>query len=79
MTTMLYVGTHGPDEPTRATFPFHFANGALDAGFQAKVLLVGDGALLMKESIAREIRGVAVPPLADLMRTVVDRGGEVHV
>ena len=79
MTTMLYVGTHGPDDPTRATFPFHFANGALDAGYSAKILLVGDAALLMKESIAREVRGVAVPALADLMRTVVDRGAEVHV
>ncbi len=79
MTTMLYVGTHGPDDPTRATFPFHFANGALDAGYSAKILLVGDAALLLKESIAREVRGVAVPPLAELMRTVVDRGAEVHV
>ena len=79
MTTMLYVGTHGPESPTHATFPFHFANGALDAGFSAKVLLVGEAALLMKESIAREIRGVAVPALSELMRTVVDRGAEVHV
>ncbi len=79
MTVMLYVGTHGPDEPTRATFPFHFAKGALDAGFTAKVFLVGDAALLLKESIANEIRGVAVPPLADLMRAVVEGGCEVNV
>jgi predicted peroxiredoxin len=79
MTTLLFAGTHGPDDPTRATFPFHFANGALDAGYATRVLLIGDAALLMKESIAREIRGVAVPALGDLMRTVVDRGGEVFV
>ena len=76
---MIFVGTHGPDDPTRATFPFHFANGALEAGFQTKVLLMGDGAFLMKEEIAREIRGVAVPPLAELMQKVVAGGGEVHV
>lgn len=79
MTTMMYVGTHGPDDPTRATFPFHFASGALDAGFNAKVLLVGDGALLMKESIAREVHGVAVPVLADVMKAVASRGGEIFV
>ncbi|MEP6872544.1 MAG: DsrE family protein [Anaerolineaceae bacterium] len=79
MTVMLYVGTHGPDDPTRATFPFHFAKGALDAGFTAKVFLAGDAALLLKESIVNEIRGVAVPPLANLMRTVVEGGCEVHV
>lgn len=79
MTTMLYVGTHGPDEPTRATFPFHFANGAIEAGFAAKILLIGDGAFLMKESIANTIQGVAVPKLTELMQKVVAAGGEVHV
>ena len=76
---MLYVGTHGPEEPTRATFPFHFAKGALDAGFEARVQLVGDGAFLMKESVAREIRGVAVPPLADLMQTLVAAGVPIGI
>lgn len=79
MTTMLYVGTHGPDDPTRATFPFHFANGAIEAGFTAKVLLVGDAALLMKQSISNAIQGVAVPRLAELMQKFVAGGGEVHV
>jgi uncharacterized protein involved in oxidation of intracellular sulfur len=79
VTTTLYAGTHGPEDPTRATMPFHLANGALDAGFEAQVVLIGDASLLMKESIAREVRGVAVPPLAELMRTVVDRGAQVHV
>jgi len=32
MPTLLYNGTHGPDDPTRATMPFHFAAGAVDAG-----------------------------------------------
>ena len=79
MTTMLYVGTHGPDDPTRATFPFHFANGALEAGFTAKILLFGDAALLMKEGIANAIQGVAVPKLTELMQKVVAGGAEVHV
>jgi hypothetical protein len=35
MTTIVYAGTHGPDDPTRATLPFHLANGALEAGFRA--------------------------------------------
>ncbi len=79
MTSLLFVGTHGPDDPTRATFPFHFANGALEAGFSAKILLIGDGALLMKESIAAVIHGVAVPKLTELMQKVVAGGAEVHV
>lgn len=76
---MLYVGTHGPDDPTRATFPFHLAKGALDAGFEAKILLVGDGTYMMKDDIAQAIRGVAVPPLIDLMKTLAEAGVELGV
>ena len=76
---LLYVGTHGPDDPTRATMPFHLANGALEAGFEAKILLIGDGAFLMKDGIAAEIKGVAVPPLVDLMRKVTKAGVELGV
>jgi hypothetical protein len=31
MARILYVGTHGTDDPTAATFPFLMAKGALDA------------------------------------------------
>lgn len=34
MAKVLYVGTAGSDDPTRAGFPFNFAKGALDAGHQ---------------------------------------------
>ena len=79
MTSMLYVGTHGPDDPTRATFPFHFANGALEAGFTTQVFLAGDAALLMNAGIAGAIQGVAVPKLIELMQKVVAGGAEVYV
>lgn len=79
MTTMMYIGTHGPDDPTRATMPFHLANGALEAGFKAQVTLIGDATYLMKESVAREIRGVAMPPFSELLQKVVGGGGEIFV
>ena len=79
MTTMFYVGTHGPDDPTRATLPFHMAMGALDAGFQVQVLLVGDGTYTMKDKVAAAIQGVATPPLTEAIQNVVAGGGEVLV
>ena len=79
MTTILTVGTHGPDDPTRATMPFHIAIGALDAGFRAQVSLAGDATYITKESVAKEIRGVAVPPLTEAMQKVVAGGGEILV
>jgi predicted peroxiredoxin len=44
MPTLLYNGTHGPDDPTRATMPFHFAAGAADAGITAQIVLSADAA-----------------------------------
>jgi predicted peroxiredoxin len=76
---MLYVGTHGRDDPTRATLPFHMAIGALDAGFTAQVLLVGDGTYTLKDKVAAEIRGVATPPLTEALQKVVVGGGELLV
>ena len=54
MATILFYGTHGPDEATRAVMPWHMAKGALEAGHTVKIALVGDASFLMKDSIARE-------------------------
>ena len=32
MTKILYLGTHGTDDPTRASMPFHMALGAVEGG-----------------------------------------------
>ena len=37
MAHILYYGTHGSDEPTRAVLPFHMAKGALEAGHTAEL------------------------------------------
>ena len=76
---IVYAGTHGPEDPTRATLPFHLADGALEAGFEAKILLIGDAAFVMKNSVAKEIKGVAVPPLVELMGKLSEAGVELVV
>ena len=40
MASILYVGTHGSDDPTLASMPFHAAVGAIDAGHEPQVVLV---------------------------------------
>jgi predicted peroxiredoxin len=66
MAKLLYVGTHGTDDPTRATFPFLMAKGAIEAGHEAGIILMGDAATLIKDSVVEQIQGVGVPPLKDL-------------
>ena len=66
MAKLLYIGTHGTDDSTRATFPFLMAKGAIEAGHEPGIILMGDAATLIKDSIAAQIQGVGVPPLKDL-------------
>jgi predicted peroxiredoxin len=68
MAKILYVGTAGSDDPTRAGLPFNFALGARDAGHQAEIFLAGEAAYLMKATVADAVMPVAMPPL----RTLID-------
>ncbi len=71
MATILYLGTAGSDDPTRAGLPFNFAMGALDAGHQPEIFLAGEAVYLMKESIAKAVMPVAMPPLSEMLDEVV--------
>ena len=54
MTKILYLGTYGADDPTRASMPFHMALGAAEAGHSAEINLAGDGFLLYSRQDHRE-------------------------
>ena len=67
MAKILFVGTHGADEPTRATFPFMEAKGAIEAGHETGIILMMEAVPLIKDRVAAQIQGVGVPPLKELM------------
>ncbi len=62
-----YLGSHGPEDPTRAGLPFHMAKGALEAGHTVEVALQGDAALLFNETIAANVQPVGLPSVKDLL------------
>ncbi len=70
MATILYISTYGTDDPTRATLPFVAALGALDAGHQPQITLMGEAAVLMKDTLVDNIHGVGWPPLKELMEKI---------
>jgi predicted peroxiredoxin len=41
MASQLFIGLHGSEDPTKATFPFVMAGAALDAGHQTAIILLG--------------------------------------
>lgn len=71
MTKLLYVGTSGTDDPTRATFPFLMAKGAIDTGHETGIILMGEAAPLIKDSLYHQVQGVGIPPLKELIEFVV--------
>ncbi len=71
MAKILYIGTHGTNDPTDATFPFLLAKGAIDGGHQPSIVLMGEAAPLIKDHLAQQIQGVGLPPLKELMDFLV--------
>ncbi len=68
----LYIGTHGFEDPTRATLPFLLAKGAKEAGHEAEIALLGDGVVLFNDVVAANVQGVGLPPLRELMQFARD-------
>jgi predicted peroxiredoxin len=79
MATILFYGTHGTDEPTRAVLPFHMAKGALEAGHTPEITLIGDAVYLMKDSIAKDVKGVAVPNAYDIIMELAAKGVKLTI
>lgn len=72
MAKLLYSGSHGPEDPTRASFPFHMAKGAKEAGHEPAIVLSADAPFLLNDSVRDSVFGVGMPPLKDLFQFAVD-------
>jgi predicted peroxiredoxin len=76
---LLFSGTRGSDDPTRAALPLLAAQGALDGGHQTEVFLLGEAAYLMKDEIADSIQPVAFPNVGTMLRDLIGRGVRFYV
>ena len=79
MAKILFIGTHGTEDPTRASLPFIGANGASEAGHQPIVALVGDAVSLMKQVVADSITPVGWPALKEHLATAIGHKTAIHV
>ena len=79
MASLLFVGTHGSDDPTMAALPFVSANGAIEAEHEAQVALVGDAAVVMSSIVAKNVSPVGWRPLEELLATAIENGVPIHV
>ncbi len=77
---ILYISTHGPENPERASVPFVLANAALAMDIQATVILQGDAVWVAKKGIADDMPpGGGFPPIKKLIDTFLELGGNMWV
>ena len=77
---VLYLGTTGAGDPTRASLPLHIAaNGSVEAGQECAVVLAGDGVELVDRETAERVEGVGVPPARELIQKLLDNEVPVYI
>ena len=61
----------GPDDPTRAAFPFAHGLVLAEAGHEVQIFLLAEATSLMRKSMANAILPVGWPPLSEMREKVV--------
>lgn len=74
---IVYVVTHGPDEPERVTLPFVHANAALAMEVEAVVVLMGPAVMLARKGCMNHIFAGGMPPLKKLLQDFLELGGRL--
>jgi len=77
MAKIIAHGTHGKEDPERATLPFILGNVAATADQEAAVLLTIDGVWLATKGYADDIQKEGFQPLRELIASFVENGGEI--
>ena len=63
---IVIFGTHGPEDPERASLPFVIGNAALVMEVDAVVFLQGTAVFLAKEGCYEHVFAAGLPSLKDL-------------
>jgi predicted peroxiredoxin len=61
----------GPDDPTRASFPFAHGLVLAEAGHEVQIFLLAEATSLMRKSMVNSIMPVGWPPLSETLAKVV--------
>jgi predicted peroxiredoxin len=70
---VMMKGAWGPDDPTRASFPFLHGLALAEAGHNVQIYLLSDATSLMRKSTVNAIFPVGWPPLSETLAKVVAR------
>ncbi len=74
---VVIIGTHGGEDPDRATLPFVVANAALAMDVKTTVILQGNAVTLAVKGAGENVQGIGFPPLKDLIASYAAQGGQL--
>jgi predicted peroxiredoxin len=72
MAKLLFMSLHGSADPTTAAFPFIMANGAVEAGHEATIVLANEAVVLMNGTVAANMQGVGWPPFSEILAKTIE-------
>ena len=68
---ILMKGAWGPEDPTRAAFPFLHGLALSEAGHEVQIFLLAEATSLMRKATADAILPVGWPPLKETLEKLV--------
>ena len=74
---LVYLCTHGPEDPEKATLPFSMALGAMAMDMDTVVILQAGAVLLVKEGVADHLFAAGIMPFKEQMDLYLDDGGTI--
>lgn len=78
--TLLVIGTHGEEDPERATMTFMCASAAASLGVKTKIFLTGSGVKLAQKNFADKIPTVkGLASIKEMMNAFLEGGGKLQV
>jgi predicted peroxiredoxin len=75
---LVFIVTHGPESPERATIPFAMAVGAQAAGIEVVMGFQVEGVFLLKKGVAEEVAAPGFVPLKELLDIYASNGGKMY-
>ena len=77
---ILYIGTHGGEDPEKASMPFVMACAALAMDIKASVCLQGNGVYLARKGYADNVLpSGGFPHIKELLKTFMELDGKMLV
>jgi len=74
---LVIISTTGPENQEKATLPFVIATAAQTVDVKVVMILQASAVLLAKKGAAENVNAQGLMPLAKLMQTFIDLGGEL--